>query len=262
MNNKVRFSGKIYYQAFSEGWLNSLSVYLYLCKQQSGKSFYYKKNHKTSFIKELATKVGISANSLNNHFKILINKEMITINEGEIKLVGNKTSRINKLYLNENTNSLKNIKQFLRSIPFISNLYSQKKAIEKKKYQQYLKNNPFATRSKSLRKKVYRGILSGESYEHNSELFLSVNKIGKLISRGSTRTICKYKILMKELKVINYKNSFDKLYSGISWSEYMRMIQYEIIPFKGTFFAKGIVYKNNPTTYNFVKNRGSNSIVL
>lgn len=260
---KVRFSGKIYFQAFSEGWLNSLAVYLYLCKMHSGKTFYYERNTKTKFISRLSKKIGISQNSLSSHLKILVKNEMVTIIDGEIKLIGNKSNMANKLYLNEATNTLQEIKELLKSIPFISNLYSQKKAFEKKEHQQYLRNNPFAARSKNLRRRIFRQIVGGEVFKKsNKEIFCGIKMIGKLTNQKSTATICKYKKLMKIKGVINYTNSTEILHSGTSISDYRHLLRYKLIP-KGSFYKSGFILRNKPTQFtidnNIIKNISINT---
>lgn len=183
---------------------------------------------------------------------------MVVFGKNTIRLVGNKTSKKSnqKLYLDKNTNSLKEIKELLRAIPMISNLHRQDKKVEKKYHQLYLRHNPFATKSKNLRRKVFKK--SGDDININKELYLGVRKIGKLINRSSSRTIVKYKKIMKEKGVINYENTLLDYGGTYSFAAFIQMKKVGIINSNRVFWMNGGIYQRNPTQF-FIK-RSQNMI--
>ena len=183
---------------------------------------------------------------------------MVVFGENSIKLVGNKTSKKanQKLYLNKNINSLKEIKELLRAIPMISNLHKQDKKIEKKYHHAYISHTPFATKSKSLRRKLMKK--SGDDININTELYLGVRRIGKLINRSSSKTIVKYKKLMKEKGVINYENTLLDYGGTYSFAAFIQMKKVGIINSNRVFWMNGGIYQRNPT--RFFINRSQNMI--
>ena len=128
MRNTVRFCGKVYADAHKNGWMNSLAVYILICKKHTGKSFYFKPKQKTLMLQNLSKLTGIGYTSLNMHIRILKEKGMIQfLPSGEMKLIGNKHRDLkvksnHVLYVRDNVDSLSDIKILLNSLPFLSNV--------------------------------------------------------------------------------------------------------------------------------------------
>lgn len=68
---KIKVNSKIYAQAHKEKWLNSLAIYVYICKKTDNKRFYYKPNQRIKAIKSISIKLGIGFSALNKHLNIL-----------------------------------------------------------------------------------------------------------------------------------------------------------------------------------------------
>ena len=96
--------------------------------------------------------------------------------------------------------------------------------------------------------KYFRKKTKGESLKINSELNLSVNKIGEILDLKSRNSIVKYKKLLKKLGIIDYHNQIEKLIDEkISYSLYCELKSNGI--YNNTFYSKGYIYKFRPTVY-------------
>ena len=89
LKNKIKIPSRLYYRAFSEKWLNSLAIYVYLCKSHTGKNYYFKPNQKTKMIKALADAHKISLTSLQYLLSFLENNGLLTVYSTEIRLTKN-----------------------------------------------------------------------------------------------------------------------------------------------------------------------------
>lgn len=252
-NIKVKIPGKIYAKAFNEGWLNSLGLYVFLCKSHSGKNYYFKDNSKTKMLKVLSDIHNISLTAFMKHIKVLNENGLLSFSKNEMKLSGNIDLFRNKgkvVFVPKNINSFKDIKFFLQTIPILSNIVSQEKAIKKiKRYsykqEQSLKKVGDINSKEYYRLKGYKK--NGGKMTFNSEILLSISKMGELIERSNKNTITKYKKFLKEKGIINVFNEKIKLLKHkISFQQYLEMKQFNLIDNR-SYFYKGIVYHCTPS---------------
>ena len=250
----VRFSSKVYTDAFQNDWLNSLAVYILLCKRHSGKSFYFKPKQKTKLLQNISKLTGIGYTSLNHHIKILVDKGMIKFfDSGEMKLVGNDkvTNRINGyklMFVNEQVNTLSDIKLLLKSIPFLSNLLRQKKAHDKKEHYEYIKDNPKEFTWKTNRQlRIF--LQKGGTFDRCEEIFCGINKIKELVYKKSHTTVCNYKKKLKELRLIQYTNKWHAIYTNVTYADFVYLRSSDLVCYNNIFFHKGSIYINRPTEF-------------
>ena len=253
---KVKISGKIYHQAFEESWLDSLSVFAYMVKEHPGKNYYYKTNQKTKFLKELAAKLGFSQTMFFKHFKILVDKGLVSITQNTIKLTTNKEfSRQSRkcVYIPNNVNSYKEIKLLLKSIPFISLLKSQQKKIDRIK--RYLSISQRAeTTTHNISAREYKALLRykkrGGKMNVNTQLMASLCKIMDLLEVESKTTVTKIKKFLKEKGIIDYFNEKRRIFGGkVSFSEFLQLKSNEYIE-RYCFYNKGYIYQCMPTIFS------------
>lgn len=254
--NKVRINSKIYAQAFQEGWIDSLAIYVHLAKVHSGKSFYFKTGRKTDAIKSIADKSSISFSTLCRHLNVLKKNNLVHIFKNEIKLATNKEMQVitrKYVYIPETINILKDIKTFLKSIPIISNLKSQQKAIDKIEHFSTLKHNSERNRiSYKQYKQLRRYEQRGGRFECDQELTLSYSKICELTKQNRRNTISEMKRVLKEGLVLTYKNFREKLFT-----ERIKPHIYEMLVAEGmitgkTFYYKGWVFKVKSSEFKLI----------
>lgn len=252
-NNIVRIPGKIYAKSFKEGWLNSLGLYVFLSKSHSGKNYYFKDNSKTNMLKSLADSHNISLTSFLNHIRVLKYNGLLSFSKNEMKLTNNIELFRKKgktIFVPKNINSFKEIKFFLQTIPILSNIVSQEKAIERKKTLNYIKEQSkkeYGNVKITELKKLDRYIQKGGNTASNSNIQISISKMGELIERSNKNTITKYKKFLKEKGIINVFNEKIKLLKyKISFQQYLEMRRYNLIDIR-SYFYKGIVYHCTPS---------------
>ena len=262
MRNTVRFCGKVYADAHKNGWINSLAVYILICKKHTGKSFYFKPKQKTLMLQKLSKLTGIGYTSLHLHIRILKEKGMIEfLPSGEMKLIGNKQRNLKVrsnhiLYVRENIDTISDIKILLNSIPFLSNLRQQKREIEKKEHLKYIKEHYFSNEITKGERKYFRtqDKKYGGVFESDDVLRCAVQTIGKLVERKSNSTVCKYKKNLKKLKVIKYYNECHAVYTNVTFADYTFIRSNDMLGIKGGFFYKGNIYIHKPTEFEIFSN--------
>lgn len=252
-NIKVKIPGKIYAKAFKEGWLNSLGLYVFLCKSHSGKNYYFKANSKTNMLKNLSDVHGISFTAFMKHIKALNENGLLSFSKNEMKLTRNSKlfSGIKKfVFVPININSFKEIKFFLQTIPILSNIVSQEKAIEKIKrynYKQEQSLKKFGNITSKEYNKLKRYKKDGGKMEFNSNIQISISKMGELIERSNKNTITKYKRFLKEKGIINVFNEKIKLLKyKISFNQYLEMKKYNLIDIR-SYYYRGYAYHCTPS---------------
>lgn len=249
----VRIPGKIYAKAFNEGWLNSLGLYVFLCKSHSGKAYYFQANAKTKMLKNLADTHKISLTAFMKHIKTLKENGLLSFSKYEMKLTKNsELFRIKKkrVFVPANINSFKEIKFFLQTIPILSNIVRQEKAIKRIQHYDYLsqeakkKHGDLDTRDYS-RLRAY--LKKGGKMEFNSNIQLSVSKMGELIDRKNRNTITAYKRFLRDKGIINVYNEKIKLLDyRISLQQYSEMRKMGVIDNR-SYFYRGNVYHCTPS---------------
>ena len=117
-NQTTRIHGKMYYEAYEQGWMPSLAYFVYLSVNFPHKRF-------------KVEETGLNTKVLYKHLNILREKGLLTYKNGLVTIISNKKI-IQKYHFNSGfrlftkETTLKGIKQFLKSVPIISNLYRQK----------------------------------------------------------------------------------------------------------------------------------------
>lgn len=249
----VRIPGKIYAKAFNEGWLNSLGLYVFLCKSHSGKAYYFKANAKTKMLKNLADTHKISLTAFMKHIKTLKENGLLSFSKHEMKLTKNsELFRIKKkrVFVPANINSFKEIKFFLQTIPILSNIVSQEKAVKRIQHYNYQKEQSKKA-SGDIKVKGYNSLRryekNGGKMKFNSNIQLSVSKMGELIERTNKNTITKYKKFLKEKGIIKVFNEKVKLLNHkISFNQFIELKKYNVIDNR-SYFYRGIVYHCTPS---------------
>lgn len=249
----VRIPGKIYAKAFNEGWLNSLGLYVFLCKSHSGKAYYFKANAKTKMLKNLADTHKISLTAFMKHIKTLKENGLLSFSKHEMKLTKNsELFRIkkNRVFVPANINSFKEIKFFLQTIPILSNIVRQEKAVKRIQHYNYLSQESLKKfgdiESKDV-SKLNGYIKKGGKMEFNSNFQLSVSKMGELIDRKNKNTITAYKRFLRDKGIINVYNEKIKLLDHrISLQQYSEMRKMGVIDNR-SYFYRGNVYHCTPS---------------
>ena len=254
MGQTVKIGSKEYGKAFDEGHLPSVAVYVALCKIHSGKNFYFKTGEKTRTLTKLAGKVGISYHSLKKHIDKLEYLGLADIYTNEIRLRSLKKTQkgvCKYVYVPENINTYKEIKEFLKTIPFLSNIKAQVKAIEKKKrlieIEDELKRENGKLTIKEY-KKLKRFKDKGGILEVNNQIMCSIKRIGEILDFKSRHTVVKYKKLLKKFGSLDYFNTRSCIVNNIDRRTYFRMKEYGLIP-KYAYYYNRNVYVYNPTVF-------------
>ena len=265
LKNRIKIPSRLYYKSFSEKWLNSLAIYVYLCKSHSGKNYYFKPNQKTKMIKALADAHKISLTSLQYHLSVLENNGLLTVYPTEIRLTKNiDLFRLNSksVFVPANINSLKEIKTFLKTIPILSNLVSQEKAVKKIQRLNYIREQSEKRCGKikvAELKRLSRYNNKGGKMVFNEQFQLSVRSMGNLIERKDKNTIGKYKKFLKDSKIINVFNEKIKLFKHrLSFCIFTELRMNNIIDLK-TYFYKGFIYQCMPSNIQLAY-RGVNAL--
>ena len=253
--HKIHINSKIYYSARTEGWLNALSVYVYFCKNYTNRKFFFKSKKKTLAIQRMAIKLNVSFNTLNTHINTLSEKNLVFIRENEIEFASTKIMMGNhhkSVYVPAQISELKDIKIFLKSIPFLSNLYSQKRIIEKKEYLNSIitkvKKNYFIPKNEyKIFKAIKRKGISTQDV--NKKIIATISKVLDCISKKSTSTAVKYKKLLNNLNVFKAFNSNQLLFSDVNYSDFTYLRSNDLIEFKYTFYKNRCIYKYYPTQF-------------
>ena len=250
---RVRIPGKIYAKAHQENWLPSLAVFVFLSKVHTGKNYYFRHKEKTKLIKSLADKHKISSTSFAQHIKILKEKGLISFGKNEMKLISKRyflRNRRKTVFVPENISTLSDIKTFLNTIPILSNIVSQEKAINRIQRYTYISEQS-QKKFGDLTSADYRSLKKynsrGGKMTVNGSLQLSVSNMGKLIDRKSKNIITKYKKFLKDKGLIKIYNHTVKIFPyRISFKQFLGLKEDRIIESQ-SYFYKGFVYKCNPS---------------
>ena len=262
MNTKIHYTVKIgtkeYGRAFNEGWMSSLAVYVALTKIHTGKNFYFKHKQKTKRFTDLAKQLGITYTAFAKHIKILEQEKLLEVYTNEVRLKSMRRMSkmcVNYVYVPNNVNTYKDIKGFLKTIPFLSNIKEQQKAIDKK--ERLIKISNKVNRKISVPRNEYREYLKfakkGESIELNSKIQIGVKRIGEVMGMKSRHTVVKYKKLLKELGIIDYQNTMTLHYKNISRTAMYYLKDTGVISMYSFRTKKGNIYSYDITTFVPVK---------
>ena len=262
MNTKIHYTVKIgtkeYGRAFSEGWMSSLAVYVALTKLHTGKNFYFKHKQKTKRFTDLAKQLGITYTAFAKHIKILQQEQLLEVYTNEVRLKSmRKMSKmcVNYVYVPNNVNTYKDIKGFLKTIPFLSNIKKQQKAIDKKERLINISNK--MNRKISVSKRDYREYLkfmkNGEPMELNSKIQIGVKRIGEVMGMRSRHTVVKYKKLLKQLGIIDYQNTMTLHFLNQSREALLYLKEVGEVPKYAFRTKKGNIYSYDISTFIPVK---------
>lgn len=250
----VRISGKVYAKAFDEKWLPSLAMFVFISRHHTGKNYYFRTGDKTKMVKNLASRLNISLTSLQKHLNILKKAGLVTLSKNEMKLISNKKmldmgGRI--VFVPKNISDLSDIKYFLNTIPVLSNIVQQKKTISRIKRYQYIKGQAEKANGK-LKIGEYTAlkayIRSGGKMECDSEITLSVKRMGELLEKKSKNTVSAYKKFLKEKGLIKVFNEIVRIFPGkIGFSHFLELKKGDLIS-SHSFFYKNYVYENRCST--------------
>lgn len=257
-NIRVHIPKKLYAKSFDEGWLSSMALFVFLAKSHSGKTYYFPKNQKTKFLKELGAKHKFGLTTFLKHIKILSDNNLISFTENSMSLVKKKdlfptSKKLGRLFVPDNISSYNDIKTFLLSLPVLSNLCLQEKVVKRIQHFIYLNELSKLTRHKDFTNKARKSLENyknnGGKMQYNNELFLSIKGFGELIERKAKNTITKYKNFLKEKGLIKVSNVKERVYNfKISFTDYLTIKKNEILN-GATFYFKGFVYLVKPSMY-------------
>lgn len=232
----IVFHNKLYTDAYKNNWTDALSVYLMLFDCFPNKRITIWRDSKKEFLESLCSEMGLCKNTLLSKIDILIKKKLIFKEwiSDEIKnreadiyvLASNRkiSERYNckkfELFYDRNKyNKYKELKQFLRSIPLLSNLSKQKEEV--------VLHEHFST----LRKDIDEGYFVSHEDFHSLWRYekkqaakqkrskfkntvkgdlpnLSLKGIAKKINRSSSTTAFKYKKALMDKKILaQYKRT-------------------------------------------------------
>jgi hypothetical protein len=209
-NQTTRIHGKMYYDAFKHGWMPSLAYFVYLSVNFPHKRF-------------KVEETGLNTKVLYKHLSILREKGLLTYKNGVVTIISNKKI-IHKYHFNSGfrlftkENTLKGIKQFLKSVPIISNLYRQKKMIEVKenfrRTYAHLKHNPLA----KVKVKAYKALLKfTESHDIQDirPIQMSLHKAGEILE-CSKPTAVKIRKYLNNVDIAKYQRRFKLVQKQVS----------------------------------------------
>lgn len=224
------FHNKMYTDAYKNNWLDALAIWLMLFKKYPNKKLYFVNDQKNKQLQELSTELGVSKNTLISKMKILKLKGFLKYidfsshkeNPGTLVMLSSNEDIINMykcrnfgLYVNmNNVNTYKDLKYFLKQIPILSNLISQKNKASKHIYfstlRQELNSGAFVDHKehkalckyeKSLQQKKKLKVKNKGTLPN-----LSLKGICRVTGRRSSTTSLKYKNFLISKKVIAQYN--------------------------------------------------------
>ena len=250
---RVRISGKTYAKAHRENWLPSLAIFVFLSKAHSGKNYYFRHKEKTKLIASLAEKYNISFTSFSKHVKILKDNGLISFGKNEMKLLSKRfmlRRRGRTVFVPANIQSLQDIKTFLNTIPILSNLVSQEKAINRIQRYTYISEQS-QKKFGDLTSADYRSLKKynsrGGKMTVNDSLQLSVSKMGELMERKSKNIISKYKKFLKEKGILKIFNHTVRIFNyKISFKQFLILKEDKVIE-NNSYYYKGYAYTCNPS---------------
>lgn len=249
----VRINGKVYAKAHREKWLPSLAMFVFLFKSHTGKNYYFRSGEKTKMIKAIADKYNISLTALQKHVRILKENKLIEFYANEMRLITNAKMRpdeSNFVFVPRNISEYSDIKYFLNTIPVLSNIVQQEKTIERIKRYNYInqqKNQPKGDCTLQDFKRLKLYLKKGGKMDYNSQMLLSIKRMGELLERKSKNTITAYKKFLKERGLIKVFNEMARIYPyAVSFSHYLGLKKAEAIS-NHCFLYKNYIYENKPS---------------
>lgn len=249
----VRINGKVYAKAHREKWLPSLAMFVFLSKSHTGKNWYFRTGEKTRMIKAIADKHNIGLTALQKHIRILKENNLITFYDNEMRLISNAKMRpdeSNFVFVPRNISDYSDIKYFLNTIPVLSNIVQQEKAIERIKRYNYInqqKNKAHGNCKLQDFKKLSSYLKKGGKMDFNSEMLLSIKRMGELLERKSKNTVTAYKKFLKEWGLIKVYNETVRIFPyAVSFSHYLGLKKAEVISHH-CFLYKNYIYENKPS---------------
>lgn len=261
MSTKVRIGSKEYGDAFQNGWLPSLEIYILLVKRFSGnKRYYHKPKAKTEKIKYLAKEIGMSFTQVNKHLNLLVKKGLVQFFSTEIRLSGNNdfkkgiSKKIKYVFIPEKVNEKSKIKKLLKALPLYSHLKLQQKVIRRKEH--YINIYDLAKKGKYVHFKKYKSLKrylkNGGSLKVNKHLTASVNKIKQVLNLKSRHTIVSIKKLLKEYGIVDYSSDLILLKNNVSVQMYKAMKDVGVIS-KHSFFRNNKVFTYESSRFSLPK---------
>ena len=209
MKVKTYITGKLYAEAKRDKWLNSLTYFVYLSANF---------RHKKFRVDQVTT---LKKTTLYKHLEILQAKGLITRDKGVITLKSNKQFQgVFKLFTTKT--DLHDIRNFLKQVPSISNIFYQIKIEAKKTYFRTLsenlhKENNNNTKSGAIR--LNRFIKLREKKHRNPlkehKVCLSIAGFARL-NNLSQATACKLRKQISYLtdNLLQSKRDYLKVYDG------------------------------------------------
>lgn len=239
-NQTTRIHGKMYYDAFKHGWMPSLAYFVYLSVNFPHKRF-------------KVEETGLNTKVLYKHLSILREKGLLTYKNGVVTIISNKKI-IQKYHFNSGfrlftkEKTLKGIKQFLKSVPIISNLYRQKKMIEVKenfrRTYTYLESNPKA----KVGMKAFRAL---KKFQKDNDIHdirpirLSLHKAGKVLD-CSKPTAVKIRKYLNDVGIARYQRNFKLVKEGVTKEFALRAIAYaKEHSFRFMTYSDGNIYEEH-----------------
>lgn len=252
-NIRVRIPGQIYARAFREKWLPTLAFYVYMCKSHSGKNYYFKNNHKTKMMKATAERYGISFTQFCKHIKILADNGLVHFHNNEMRLVSNRNllkGKCKYIFVPAHISQYKDIKIFLNTIPILSNIVKQERAVERIKRYNYISER-VANGNTSVSGRDYRSLATyqkkGGKMNYNAQTFLSIKRISELVEKTSKQIVIKYKKFLREKGLVRICNEFLRAYP-YKVSQRIFFMMKNAGEFSTNFFwHKGYIYESSPS---------------
>jgi|GEM_PF-6966365 len=259
--SKIYINGRLYAKAREEGWLTSLSYFVYWSSKYPSKFFHVKDLKK------------FSRSCIKYNLKVLESKGLAVIENGYVKFTSNSKIRSqlpiynkkrekyeyssrDKLYI-KNPGGINNIKLFLKSVPFLSNISWQRKMEGKKErirtiYSSSSKNQPLNV-SKKERKKLNElkdrlGQKRFDELHSSSGIQLSIKGSMKVLG-VSRNTAIKYRRKMERMRLVTSERVSEVIGKCSSKEEFRLMRSYyDTLPLYARYY-KGNILVDKSTIY-------------
>lgn len=246
----VRISGKTYYKMRKAGKLSSLAIYVCLVKNNSSKTYWFKPGTKTILVQNVAKQIGVSVSALYKALKDLEAVGLLSAYDNEIRLTKNADlfrERGKRVFVPNYIVGYKDILMMLKSIPVLSNLCSQKKAVDKAEHFKSIEHNPKASlrELKSLERWLKKR--GATTLEYNSDLMASNNVLKKALEVSSNSPVQKIKKFLSDNLLVQFSSRKEiVLKRKLTRKEYHCLVSLGEID-DACFYHKGRVFRQTPT---------------
>lgn len=237
---KLRVQGRFYFKAHQNGWLKSLSYFLYFTALFPHKRFkvaQLPKHKQQTAYKHLKRLVREGVVTKDKDYYILASKSVLDV------MFKNNIKGVSAIYMDYTTN-INEIHKFLLNIPLLSNFYAQKKARERKKHYCKLKQKvdlgyPIPLKELKCLKRFLKKYDNDSTKTTPQPIYSSLEKTMKL-NNISKPTAVKCRRFLENKGICTFENTTIFFKKG-SFEEYLFCQRYNpsLRYLKGTMFFEG-----------------------